>query len=81
MSRPFVLRLLETFFRRWWLYMLPAVLLVAVGAQSVVTAKKEYVSKGVLYVESETLLSKLTGSDPATNNGFSNTGSDRRTHG
>jgi hypothetical protein len=36
----------------------------------VVTAKKEYVSKGVLYVESETLLSKLTGSDPATNNGF-----------
>jgi hypothetical protein len=60
----------ETFFRRWFLFLVPFVLLLALGVQSVATAKKEYVSKGVLYVESETLLSKLTGTDPAPNNGF-----------
>jgi hypothetical protein len=40
------------------------------GVQSVATAKKEYFSKGVLYVESETLLSRLTGADKAQNNGY-----------
>jgi hypothetical protein len=68
-SRSFALRLVETFFRRWFLCLMPALLLIVVGAQSAANAKKEYVSKGVLYVESETLLSRLTGADPA-NNGF-----------
>jgi hypothetical protein len=69
-SRSFALRLLETFFRRWLLCLLPALLLITVGIESTVTAKNTYVSKGVLYVESETLLSKLTGTGPATNNGY-----------
>ena len=59
MSRSFALRLLETFFRRWFLCLLPALLLIGVGVESVATAQSKYVSKGVLYVESETLLSKL----------------------
>ena len=71
MSRSFALRLLETFFHRWWLCLLPAVLLVGLGAASVATAKSNYLSQGVMYVESQTLLSKLTGTDNnAANNAF-----------
>ena len=67
MSRSFALRLLETFFRRWWLCLLPAVLLIGAGGASVANTKSKYLSSGVLYVESQTLLSKLTGTDTGTN--------------
>jgi uncharacterized protein involved in exopolysaccharide biosynthesis len=66
-SRSFALRLLETFFRRWWLCLLPAVLLIGLGSASVANAKSQYLSSGVLYVESQTLLSKLTGTDTGAN--------------
>jgi len=69
-SRSFALRLLETFFRRWWLCLLPVVLLTVLGVTSAVSAKSKYFSHGVLYVESETLLSKLSGTDSAANGAY-----------
>ena len=71
MSRFFALRLLESFFRRWILCLLPLVLLCALGVLSVMGKSKEYRSEGVLYVESETLLSKLTAVGTGGTNSFS----------
>lgn len=70
MSRSFALRLLETFFRRWLLCLIPVVLLTGLGVASAATAKSKYFSHGVLYVESQTLLSKLTGTDSGANNAY-----------
>ena len=70
MSRSFALRLLETFFRRWWLCLIPVVLLTGLGLASATSAKSEYFSHGVLYVESQTLLSKLTGTDSGANSAY-----------
>ena len=63
-SRYSVIRLLETFFRRWWLYLVPFVLLCALGAATVATKKAAYRSVGSVYVASGTVISKLTGNDP-----------------
>jgi uncharacterized protein involved in exopolysaccharide biosynthesis len=59
-SRPFLLRLLETFFRRWFLYLVPLVVFLCLGLVSVASTKDVYVSTGVLYVDDETLLAALT---------------------
>ena len=70
MSRSFALRLLETFFRRWLLCLLPLVLLMALGVASVASTKGKYVAASIMYVESETLLTKLTGAGATTTNGY-----------
>ena len=70
MSRSFALRLLETFFRRWWLCLIPVVLLTGFGVASATSAKSQYFSQGVIYVESQTLLSKLTGTDSGASSAF-----------
>lgn len=60
MSRQLLLRLLETFFRRWVLYLVPVVVFVALGLVSVSSTEDAYVSTGVVYVDDETLLAALT---------------------
>lgn len=61
MSHPLVLRLLETFFRRRALYLIPMVVFVGLGFMSVMSTKDTYVSTGVVYVDEESLLATLTG--------------------
>jgi uncharacterized protein involved in exopolysaccharide biosynthesis len=66
-SRSLMLRLLESFFRRWWLYLVPIVVLAVVGFISVSGTKKVFASSGTLNVESSTILSTLTGDNSQTN--------------
>ena len=54
--RLFIGRLLETFFRRWWLYLLPMVLLVALGASVIAGRGTRYHAAGVIQVNRDTLL-------------------------
>jgi uncharacterized protein involved in exopolysaccharide biosynthesis len=62
-----MLRLLESFFRRWYLYLVPLVLLCIVGVLNVAGTKKLYQSLGTFNVESSTVLSTLSGTgDPST---------------
>ncbi len=63
LSRYSVVRLLETFFRRWWLYLVPFVLLCALGVVSVATAAPKYQSIGTLTVNKTDLGASL-GTDP-----------------
>jgi uncharacterized protein involved in exopolysaccharide biosynthesis len=64
-----VLRLLESFFRRWWLYLVPVVLLGVLGFMSVSGTKKKFESSGTFNVESSTVLSNLSG-DNGQSNGY-----------
>ena len=64
-----MLRLLESFFRRWWLYLVPVVLLGLLGFMSVSGTKKKFQSSGTFNVESSTILSNLSG-DSSQTNGF-----------
>jgi len=57
-----VLRLLDTFFRHKWLYLVPVVLMVGVGLWAVTSAEDSYQSFGTVKVESNALLAELTGS-------------------
>lgn len=68
MIRIAILRILESYFRHRWLYLIPIVLLTIVGAVSVVTADAQYFAGGVVYVQKESFLGTLTNvrSDPFT---------------
>jgi uncharacterized protein involved in exopolysaccharide biosynthesis len=65
-----MLRLLETFFRRWWLYLVPLVLLAGVGFMSVSGAAPKFRSTGTLNVETATVLSSLSDTQSNGNFGF-----------
>ena len=60
MSRHTVVRLIESFFRRWWLYLLPVLLLGAFGAKTVAGTKDMFRSTGTLTVASTSLVDKLS---------------------
>jgi capsular polysaccharide biosynthesis protein len=60
MNKRVVRRLLDTFFRRWWLYLVPLVLFSAVGVAKAVHSSSGYRSVGVIDVAQGTLLSDLT---------------------
>jgi len=60
MNKRVVRRLLETFFRRWWLYLLPVALLVAGGIALSLRSGSGYQAVGVVDVSKGTLLSELT---------------------
>lgn len=59
MTRNNILRLLETYFRHRWLYILPFVLMIGLGAAYILTDTPKFQSKGVVYVRNESLLSSL----------------------
>lgn len=60
MSSYVILRLAETFFRRWWLFTVPVVLLTGLGLHVARASGATYESTGTLYMERETFLSTLT---------------------
>jgi uncharacterized protein involved in exopolysaccharide biosynthesis len=60
MNKRVVRRLLETFFRRWWLYLVPVVLFTGVGVMMGFDGQNGYESAGVVDVSKGTLLSQLT---------------------
>jgi uncharacterized protein involved in exopolysaccharide biosynthesis len=60
MNKRVVRRLLETFFRRWWLYVLPLALFAMVGVAKGLDSGSGYQSVGVVDVSKGTLLSQLT---------------------
>ena len=60
MLRLVILRILESYFRHRWLYLLPIVLSVALAAYFVVNEKQSYYAQGVLYVQNESYLASLT---------------------
>lgn len=56
-----VSRLLESYFRHRWIYLLPVILMTGLSAYFVIyKADPEYISQGVLYVQDESLLASLT---------------------
>ena len=61
MVRLVLLRLLESYFRHRWLYLVPVVILTAVGVATALLAKDEYISSGVMYVQEESFLAGVTG--------------------
>jgi capsular polysaccharide biosynthesis protein len=60
MLRLITLRLLESYFRHRWLYLLPIVIMVGVAAYYFTTAERLYTSGGILYVQNESFLGSLT---------------------
>jgi hypothetical protein len=60
LSGGVLLRLIETFLRRWWLYLLPLVLLSALGVVTVASSPAEYRSSALLRAETGSLLSDIT---------------------
>lgn len=60
MVRLVVLRILESYFRHRWLYLLPIVFMSILGAVFVLLTKPTYTAKGVLYVETQSYLASLT---------------------
>jgi uncharacterized protein involved in exopolysaccharide biosynthesis len=60
MNKRVVRRLLETFFRRWYLYLVPVIAFTAVGAYKASGTTSGYKSTGIVDVSAGTLLSELT---------------------
>jgi uncharacterized protein involved in exopolysaccharide biosynthesis len=59
-ARLFIGRLLETFFRRWWLYALPVVLLMGLGVATILGKGSTYRASGVIQVSRDSLLNQIT---------------------
>lgn len=60
MVRVALLRLLESYFRHRWLYLLPMLIALAAGGAFVATTPAEYSASGKLFVEKTNLLASLT---------------------
>jgi uncharacterized protein involved in exopolysaccharide biosynthesis len=60
LTRRVMLNILEAFFRRPWLHLLPLILLCALGAASVLSMTPQYRSVGTLNATGESLLNDLT---------------------
>ncbi len=60
-ARHVIARLLETFFRRWWLYILPLVAMIGLGIYTAGNKADAYHSVAVLSAADETLLDELQG--------------------
>ena len=60
LTRRVMLNILEAFFRRPWLHLLPLILLCALGAASVLSMTPQYSSVGTLNATGKSLLNDLT---------------------
>jgi uncharacterized protein involved in exopolysaccharide biosynthesis len=67
LTRRVVLNVLEAFFRRPWLHLLPIILLAALGGASAFSAKQSFEAVGTITVESSTGIGDITGTN---NSGF-----------
>ncbi len=54
-----VMRFLENWFQSFWLYLIPFVLMIGAYAASFYILEDEFVSKGVLFVQTETLIDQV----------------------
>ena len=61
MVRLVLLRVLESYFRHRWLYLVPILILTAIGVAVAVLAEEQYVSSGVMYVQEDSFLADVTG--------------------
>ena len=59
-----MLNILEAFFRRPWLHLLPLILMVVLGAVTAFSTGKEYKSTGTLVVSSTTPIEEITQESP-----------------
>ena len=64
-AERFVRRCLDVFFSRWFLFLLPAVIIAAFGVYTATTAQSKYKSVGVLSVSKLTYLEQLTAARPS----------------
>lgn len=62
MVKLILLRLMESYFRHRWLYLVPTVLLLGVGIAIAFLVPPDYESPGTMMVEKESLLASLTSS-------------------
>lgn len=60
MVRLVMLRLVESYFRHRWLYLLPIVLALLVAGARLYLAEPAYIASGTLYLKKESLLGSLT---------------------
>jgi len=60
MIRLVILRLLESYFRHRFLYLLPIPIMIAAGAYYFISADRLYVTGGVLYVQNDSYLGSLS---------------------
>lgn len=67
LTRRVVLNILEAFFQRPWLHLLPLILMIALGAATAFSTEAVYKSSGVITAESSTLIGNITQSN---NQGF-----------
>jgi capsular polysaccharide biosynthesis protein len=65
MTRIFLLRFFESYFRHRWLYLLPILITTIAGAAYLYTLEPKYNSNGILYVNNQSLLTSLS---PVPNN-------------
>jgi uncharacterized protein involved in exopolysaccharide biosynthesis len=66
-TRRVVLNVLEAFFRRPWLHLLPLILLIALGAATAFSSTEEFRAVGTITAESTTAIGDAT---ETNNNGF-----------
>jgi len=66
-QRLFIGRLLETFFRHRWLYVLPLVPFLALGVATVTGRGPSYRSSGVILINKDTLINQLTTNQSGNN--------------
>lgn len=59
MTRLFLLRYFENYFRHRWLYLLPVVFTVVAAVMYFYTFEPKYTTKGILYVNDQSLLTSL----------------------
>ncbi|NLG71821.1 MAG: lipopolysaccharide biosynthesis protein [Chloroflexi bacterium] len=71
MFKLVALRLLESYFRHRWLYLLPIVLMTAAGVVFLLVDKPKYAAKGVVYVQAESFLAALNSIGPENTNWWS----------
>ena len=69
MSRAFLARLLESYFRHRWLNLVPLLLMIAGAGVWLYTSKPEFISHGTVYVQGGTLLASLA-SDTSPQTGW-----------
>lgn len=62
MVRLVLLRLLESYFRHRWLYLLPIALMIPLAVLFILSGTSEYYASGRMFVEKQSLLASLTSS-------------------
>ncbi|MCB9135438.1 MAG: lipopolysaccharide biosynthesis protein [Anaerolineales bacterium] len=60
MIRLVLLRILESYFRHRWIYLLPPILLVFAGVSYLLLQEPAFLAKGVLFVQQESFIAQLT---------------------